>query len=270
MVWYSRLLKTFCLGSTGSYHIYIYIYIHLYIWVGRSEFALRQAQQLGNVSCCAWVPAQLCCLAESGLILASGVIWSHLESCGVIWSHLEDLESSGVIWNHLEWFGVIWSHLESSGIIWSHLDIREVFGEHLGKHLGVIWTRGAEEASGRQMEIRSHVSSLPSQRNVKVHSKYKFSVAFLRYRCVCTDIYKDICANGSMNVQQQDPRALYQERENPFQINLFGEYAYTCKHTHTYIHTYTALHYIHTYIHTDIHTYIYAYMHSYIYTCIHT
>ena len=64
--------------------------------------------------------------------------------------------------------------------------------EGSGRRLGVIWRREAEEASGRQMEVRSHILSLPSQRNADLPSNCSFHVGILRYRCVCTDIYHDI------------------------------------------------------------------------------
>ena len=63
--------------------------------------------------------------------------------------------------------------------------MEETSGEHLGafweasgSHLGVIWeTFGgleAEEASGRHLEVRSHKTCLPLERNANLPLKFQF------------------------------------------------------------------------------------------------
>ena len=123
--------------------------------------------------------------------------WTALDWTRLGWTRLGwagDRTGSGAIWRHLEASGSIRSHLgylEASG------DIQEAPRRNPGGTLetftGTQRHSGVQRASGRNLEVRFHKTSLSLERNAKLDSKLNFTVflfeATIEYVCVFTIKY---------------------------------------------------------------------------------
>lgn len=87
--------------------------------------------------------------------------------------------------------------------------------ETSGRHLGAIWRREAEEAPGRQMEDKTHKTSLILQRNADLPLQFQFHKAFLRVALRLYAYLQRYLLTDSTTGEPQGPRALYREREKP-------------------------------------------------------